>query len=167
MRSTGEVLGLASTFGEAFFKAQEATQTCLPTEGVVLMSVSNRNKDDLEEVARAFIDAGFSLMATDGTHNALTEAGIQSEKVFKAHEGRPNLIDHITNGTIAFVLNTPSSSTESMEDDSYIRKAAIKAHIPYVTTMAGGLATALGVKAVKEAADAEVKSLQEIHDAIQ
>ena len=167
MRSTGEVLGLASTFGEAFFKAQEATQTCLPTEGVVLMSVSNRNKDDLEEVARAFIDAGFSLMATDGTHNALTEAGIQSEKVFKAHEGRPNLIDHITNGTIALVLNTPSSSTESMEDDSYIRKAAIKAHIPYVTTMAGGLATALGVKAVKEAADAEVKSLQEIHDAIQ
>lgn len=167
MRSTGEVLGLASTFGEAFFKAQEATQTCLPTEGIVLMSISNRNKDDLEEVARAFIDAGFSLMATDGTHNALTKAGIQSEKVFKAHEGRPNLIDHITNGTIALVLNTPSSSTESMEDDSYIRKAAIKAHIPYVTTMAGGLATALGVKAVKEAADAEVKSLQEIHDAIQ
>ena len=105
-------------------------------------------------------------MATSGTHKALADAGIASDKVFKAHEGRPNLIDHIKNGDIALVLNTPSSSSDSMEDDSYIRKAAIKAHIPYVTTMAGGLATALGVKAAKEAHDLEVKSLQEIHAAI-
>lgn len=166
MRSTGEVLGLASSFGEAFFKAQEATQTVLPTEGTVLLSVNDRYKDDLAEVAQAFIDAGFSLMATKGTHDALSKVGIKSEEVYKANEGRPNLIDRIKNGDIALVLNTPSSNTESMEDDSYIRKTAIKAHIPYVTTMAGGLATALGVKAVKENPDTDIKSLQEIHAAI-
>ena len=166
MRSTGEVLGLASTFGEAFFKAQEATQTVLPTEGTVLMSINDRNKIDLVDVANGFVDAGFSIMATEGTHRALAQAGIESEKVNKAGEGRPDLIDRITNGEVAIVINTPSSSSESMEDDSYIRKAAIKAHVPYVTTMAGGKASALGIKAVNEGADDTVLSLQEIHAAI-
>ena len=166
MRSTGEVLGLASSFGEAFFKAQEATQTALPTEGTVLMSVNDRNKEDLPVVAEAFTNAGFKIMATGGTHEELAKLGIESEKVMKAHEGRPNLIDRITNGDVSLVLNTPSSNTESIEDDSYIRKAAIKAHVPYVTTMSAGLATALGIKAVNENPDGEVKSLQEIHAAI-
>ena len=166
MRSTGEVLGLASTFGEAFFKAQEATQTVLPTEGMVLMSINDRNKIDLVDVANSFVDAGFSIMATEGTHRALAQAGIESEKVNKAGEGRPDLIDRITNGEVAIVINTPSSSSESMEDDSYIRKAAIKAHVPYVTTMAGGKASALGIRAVNEGADDTVLSLQEIHAAI-
>lgn len=166
MRSTGEVLGLASTFGEAFFKAQEATQTVLPTEGTVLMSINDRNKIDLVDVANGFVDAGFSIMATEGTHRALAQAGIESEKVNKAGEGRPDLIDRITNGEVAIVINTPSSSSESMEDDSYIRKAAIKAHVPYVTTMAGGKASALGIRAVNEGADDTVLSLQEIHAAI-
>lgn len=163
MRSTGEVLGLAPSFGEAFFKSQEATQTVLPTEGTVLISVSNRDKEELPAVAQAFLDAGFTLATTQGTHDYLTEQGIDSELVKKSFEGHPNLIDLIEQGDIAMVINTPSTSAESAADDSYIRKTAIKAHIPYMTTMAAALASAQGIKAVKEADKPSVMSLQEIH----
>jgi len=166
MRSTGEVLGLADTFGEAFFKSQEATQTALPMGGTVLISVSDRDKAELNNVAQAFIDAGFDIMATGGTYTQLVDAGIPATKVFKAHEGRPNLIDVITNGEVDLVLNTPSSSTESAEDDSYIRKTAIKAHVPYMTTMAAGLASAEGIKTLRANGGSGVKSLQEIHQGI-
>ena len=166
MRSTGEVLGLAPTFGEAYVKAQEATQTPLPTEGVVLVSVNDREKKDVVPVAQAFVDAGFEIAATKGTFEVLEQAGIPAQLVKKAQEGRPNLIDHITNGNVALVLNTPSSNAESAQDDSYIRKAAIKAHIPYVTTMAAGLATAQGIKTLKEQGASPVLSLQEIHGRI-
>lgn len=163
MRSTGEVLGLAPSFGEAFFKSQEATQTVLPLEGTVLISVSNRDKEELPAVAQAFLDAGFTLATTQGTHDYLTEQGIDSELVKKSFEGHPNLIDMIEQGDIAMVINTPSTSAESAADDSYIRKTAIKAHIPYMTTMAAALASAQGIKAVKEADKPSVMSLQEIH----
>lgn len=163
MRSTGEVLGLAPSFGEAFFKSQEATQTVLPLEGTVLISVSNRDKEELPAVAQAFLDAGFTLATTQGTHDYLTEQGIESELVKKSFEGHPNLIDLIEQGDIAMVINTPSTSAESAADDSYIRKTAIKAHIPYMTTMAAALASAQGIKAVKEADKPSVMSLQEIH----
>ena len=163
MRSTGEVLGLAPSFGEAFFKSQEATQTVLPLEGTVLISVSNRDKEELPAVAQAFIDAGFRLATTQGTHDYLSEQGIESELVKKSFEGHPNLIDLIEQGDIAMVINTPSTSAESAADDSYIRKTAIKAHIPYMTTMAAALASAQGIKAVKETDKPSVMSLQEIH----
>lgn len=163
MRSTGEVLGLAPSFGEAFFKSQEATQTVLPLEGTVLISVSNRDKEELPAVAQAFLDAGFTLATTQGTHDYLTEQGIDSGLVKKSFEGHPNLIDLIEQGDIAMVINTPSTSAESAADDSYIRKTAIKAHIPYMTTMAAALASAQGIKAVKEADKPSVMSLQEIH----
>ncbi|MGI6220449.1 MAG: carbamoyl-phosphate synthase large subunit [Coriobacteriales bacterium] len=166
MRSTGEVLGLAPTFGEAFFKAQEATQTVLPTEGTVLISVSNRDKGELNELAQAFVDAGFKVVATAGTYAQLTAAGIPCEKVNKSFEGRPNLIDMLVNGDIDLVVNTPSASEESVTDDSYIRKTAIKAHVPYMTTVAAGLATALGIKTVKDSGGTEIRSLQEIHASI-
>lgn len=163
MRSTGEVLGLAPSFGEAFFKSQEATQTVLPLEGTVLISVSNRDKEELPAVAQAFLDAGFTLATTQGTHDYLAEQGIDSELVKKSFEGHPNLIDLIEQGDIAMVINTPSTSAESAADDSYIRKTAIKAHIPYMTTMAAALASAQGIKAVKGADKPSVMSLQEIH----
>ena len=166
MRSTGEVLGLAPSFGEAFFKAQEATQTVLPLEGTVLISVSNRDKPELNDLAQAFVDAGFKVVATEGTYKQLIEAGIPCEKVNKSYEGRPNLIDHITNGEIDMVVNTPSASNESVTDDSYIRKASIKAHVPYMTTMAAGYATALGIKTVKDGGGTPIRSLQEIHASI-
>lgn len=163
MRSTGEVLGLAPSFGEAFFKSQEATQTALPLEGAVLISVSNRDKEELPAVAQAFLDAGFTLATTQGTHDYLAGQGIESTLVKKSFEGHPNLIDLIEQGDIAMVINTPSTNAESAADDSYIRKTAIKAHIPYMTTMAAALASAQGIKAVKEADKPSVMSLQEIH----
>ena len=164
MRSTGEVLGLATSFGEAFFKAQEATQTVLPLGGKVLMSISNRDKIDLVETAQEFVKAGMDIVATKGTAAALAEAGIPAEVIMKAHEGRPNLIDLILNNQVDLVINTPSSSTESVHDDSAIRKAAIKMHIPYMTTMAAAKATALGIQAEQSIDEPEVHSLQEIHN---
>lgn len=167
MRSTGEVLGLASTVGEAFLKAQEATQTAIPSEGTVLMSVSDRDKDEAAKVAQAFVDAGFTVVATKGTCELLNEAGIKAEHINKLGEGRPNILDALANGEIAIVVNTPASSTESHEDDSYIRKSAIKNHVPYMTTLAAAYVTAMGVKESKENEGSGVRSLQEIHATIQ
>ena len=167
MRSTGEVLGLASTVGEAFLKAQEATQTAIPSEGTVLMSVSDRDKDDAAKVAQEFTDAGFAIVATKGTCELLNEAGIKAEHINKLGEGRPNILDALANGEIAIVVNTPASSTESHEDDSYIRKSAIKNHVPYMTTLAAAYVTAMGVKESKENEGSDVRSLQEIHATIQ
>ena len=166
MRSTGEVLGLASTVGEAFLKAQEATQTAIPSEGTVLMSVSDRDKDDAAKVAQEFTDAGFAIVATKGTCELLNEAGIKAEHINKLGEGRPNILDALANGEIAIVVNTPASSTESHEDDSYIRKAAIKNHVPYMTTLAAAYVTAMGVKESKTREGSDVRSLQEIHATI-
>ncbi|MBR3689759.1 MAG: carbamoyl-phosphate synthase large subunit, partial [Eggerthellaceae bacterium] len=163
MRSTGEVLGLASTFGEAFYKAQEATQTVLPLEGTVLISVSDLDKGDLIKVASAFHEVGFDIVATDGTCKMINEAGIPARRVLKAKEGRPNLLDHITNGEIDMIINTPSNTTASVRDDGYIRKAAIKAHVAYMTTMAAGYASALGIKEMQDNGNTGVKSLQAIH----
>ena len=160
MRSTGEVLGLASTVGEAFLKAQEATQTAIPSEGTVLMSVSDRDKDEAAKVAQAFVDAGFAVVATKGTCELLNEAGIKAEHINKLGEGRPNILDALANGEIAIVVNTPASSTESHEDDSYIRKSAIKNHVPYMTTLAAAYVTAMGVKESKENEGSGVRSLQ-------
>ena len=163
MRSTGEVLGLAPTFGEAFYKAQEATQTCLPLEGTVLISVSDLDKGDLVKVASAFHEVGFKILATDGTCKMINEAGIPAERVLKAKEGRPNLLDIITNGEVDMIINTPSTTTASVRDDGYIRKAAIKAHVAYMTTMAAGYASALGIKEMQQSDHSAVKSLQAIH----
>ena len=163
MRSTGEVLGLAKTFGEAFFKAQEATQTVLPKGGKVLVTVSNKDKDELPELARALKDAGFDIYATEGSAELIEAEGIAVERVKKLHEGRPNLVDLITNGEMDLVINTPAATGESAEDDSYIRKTAIKAHTPYFTTMAAALASAKGIKTVETSEEGSIASLQEIH----
>lgn len=163
MRSTGEVLGLAKTFGEAFFKAQEATQTVLPKGGKVLITVSNKDKDELPELAHALKDAGFDIYATEGSAELIEAEGIAVERVKKLHEGRPNLVDLITNGEMDLVINTPAATGESAEDDSYIRKTAIKAHTPYFTTMAAALASAKGIKTVETSEESGIASLQEIH----
>ena len=162
MRSTGEVLGLASDFGEAFFKAQEATQSKLPTEGTVLISVNSADKAELPEVAKAFHECGFKLLATGRTYETIIANGIPAEKVFKIQESRPNVADVIMNGQVQLVINTPVGK-ERVFDDSYIRKTAIKKKVPYMTTMAAAKATAEGIKAVKTKGQIEVSSLQEIH----
>ena len=166
MRSTGEVLGLSSSFGEAFYKAQEATQTSLPLSGTVLISVSRKDKPEVKALAEAFHKAGFSLIATTGTAALIREAGIPVELVKKLSEGRPNILDLITNGKIQMIVNTPVGK-DSANDDSYLRKAAIKGKIPYITTMAAGFATAEGILYVKEHGRGEVHSLQALHGMIQ
>ena len=162
MRSTGEVLGISPSFGEAYYKAQEATQTRLPSEGTVLLSVCDRDKPELEEIARAFNELGFRILATGKSYELIKNAGIPAEKIFKLYEGRPNIADQIANGEIQLIINTPAGKT-SVHDDSYIRKAAIKHRIPYITTMAAAKASAEGIKAIKQNTHFGVKSLQAHH----
>ncbi|MBD5460159.1 MAG: carbamoyl-phosphate synthase large subunit [Lachnospiraceae bacterium] len=165
MRSTGEVLGLSASIGEAFFKAQEATQTRLPLGGTVLISVNRRDKAEVVEVGRAFHEAGFRILATENTCMLLREAGIPAAPVKKLYEGRPNVLDLITNGDIDLIINSPVGD-ESVHDDSYLRKAAIKAKIPYMTTIAAARATVEGILYVQKAGNGEVHSLQKLHGQI-
>ena len=165
MRSTGEVLGLSRTYGEAFFKAQEAIQSRLPLEGTVLISVNRKDKEEVVEVAKGFAEDGFRIVATGGTYDLITAAGIPATKVKKLYEGRPNVADMITNGEIELIVNSPVGK-DSVNDDSYLRKAAIKAKVPYITTIAAARATAEGIHYVKSHKGSELKSLQELHSEI-
>jgi carbamoyl-phosphate synthase large subunit len=164
MRSTGEVLGMADSFGLAFYKAQEAAQQLLPSEGNVLITVSERDRPAVLEVAREFDNLGFKIKSTIGTHTFLSEHDIQSELILKMHEGRPNIVDGIKNQEIQLVINTPSGKL-SKYDDSYIRKAAIQYKVPYITTLAAALAAARGIAAYRQGKDS-VRSLQEYHAGI-
>jgi len=164
MRSTGEVLGIANTFGQAFFKAQLAAKQILPTEGTVLITVSSEDRNGLENLARQFTQQGFSILATQGTHEFLTEKGIPSTMVLKMHEGRPNIGDAIMNGETQLIINTPSGKL-SQYDDSYIRKAAIKYKVAYITTLAAATAAIKGIEEYRHY-DSGVKSLQSYHAAI-
>ena len=165
MRSTGEVLGLSRTYGEAFFKAQEAIQSRLPLEGTVLISVNRKDKEEVVEVAKGFAEDGFRIVATGGTYDLITAAGIPATKVKKLYEGRPNVADMITNGEIQLIVNSPVGK-DSVNDDSYLRKAAIKAKVPYITTIAAARATVEGIHYVKSHRGSELKSLQELHSEI-
>ncbi len=161
MRSTGEVLGMAESFGLAFYKAEEAAQQMLPSEGTVLITVSKNDRPAVLEVAKEFDRLGFKIKATNGTHQFLAEHGIPSEQILKMHEGRPNIVDGIKNKEIQLVINTPSGKL-SQYDDSYIRKAAIKYKIPYITTLAAAIAAAKGINAYRRG-KGNVRSLQSYH----
>jgi len=164
MRSTGEVLGLADSFGLAFSKAQEATQQPLPSKGTVLITVADPDKPAIVNTAKAFADCGFEIMATEGTYKLMTEKGINAQRIFKMHEGRPNIIDAIKNNQIQLIVNTPVGK-HGQHDDSYIRKAAIKYKIPYITTTTAAAATAKGI-AARRGKETTVKSLQSYHATI-
>jgi len=161
MRSTGEVLGMADNAGLAFYKAQEAAGQALPMEGAVLITVTDPDKPGVIEVARRFVELGFAVKATKGTQRYLSEHGIQAQPIMKMHEGRPNITDAIKNREIQLVINTPGGKL-SATDDSYIRKAAIKCKVPYITTIAAAIAAAKGIAACRQGRG-EVKSLQEYH----
>ena len=165
MRSTGEVLGLSRFYGEAFFKAQEATQTKLPLEGTVLITVNDKDKDEVVDLARDFADTGFKILASKHTGKLIQDAGIEVEIVNKLQEGRPNILDLITNGKIDLIVNTPIGKDRNV-DDSYLRKAAIKKKVPYMTTMAAAKATISGIQSLKKPGCGEVRSLQELHSEI-
>ncbi|MFH1595079.1 MAG: carbamoyl-phosphate synthase large subunit [Pseudomonadota bacterium] len=161
MRSTGEVLGMADSFGLAFYKAQEAAKQTLPCEGTVLITVSEKDRPAVLEVARQFADLGFKIKATKGTHGFLGEQGIASELILKMHEGRPHIVDGIKSQEIQLIVNTPSGKL-SKHDDSYIRKSAIKYKIPYITTLSGALAAARGIAEFRRERG-KVRSLQSYH----
>ncbi|WP_291862452.1 carbamoyl-phosphate synthase large subunit [Marinilabilia sp.] len=161
MRSTGEVLGLADNYGMAFFKSQEATKSGLPVEGNVLITIGNRDKDKIVEVAQNFHNMNFGILATKGTAAFLNKNGIESKVIKKVHEGRPNIVDAIKNEEIQLVINTPEGK-ESEYDDSYIRKNAIKFNIPYITTTSAALAATEGIRE-RLKGEYKVKSLQEYH----
>jgi carbamoyl-phosphate synthase large subunit len=161
MRSTGEVLGLAESFGLAFYKSQEATQVALPIEGTVLITVADRDKPSVLEPARLFRDLKFNIRSTNGTQRFLQERGIGAVQIRKLGYGRPDIVDAIKNGEIQLVINTPHGK-ESQEDDSYIRKAAIRYKVPYITTTAAALAAARGI-AARRKGNTRVKALQAYH----
>ena len=166
MRSTGEVLGLARDPGAAFFKAEEAASSKLPTEGAVLISVNNSDKPEVAEIAKSFYDDGFKIYATGKTYELISEAGIPAEHALKDYEGRPNVSDLIINGKVDLVINTPAGK-QSVHSDSYVRKNAIKAKVPYITTIAAARAAAEGIHYVKAHDNGEVKSLQSWHGEIE
>ncbi|MFC2005954.1 carbamoyl-phosphate synthase large subunit [Chloroflexota bacterium] len=161
MRSTGEVLGIADSFGLAFFKAEEAAQQLLPTKGTVLITVSVRDRPAVLEVARQFRELDFKIKATQGTHQFLASHGIKSDLILKMHEGRPNIVDAIKNGEIQLVINTPSGKL-SQYDDSYIRKAAIQYKVSYITTLAAATAASKGIAAYNQGKTV-ARSLQSYH----
>jgi len=164
MRSTGEVLGLADTYGLAFFKAQEATQQALPLEGTVLITVADAEKAGVVGAARILKDLGFRIIATKGTHEYLASNGVESQPILKLHEGRPNVVDEIKNNGVQLIINTPAGR-RSQHDDSYIRKSAIRFKIPYITTATAAVATAKGI-AARKGSDVGVRSLQEYHSSV-
>lgn len=164
MRSTGEVLGMGSSFGLAFYKAQEAAKQRLPLEGTVLVTVAERDRSAVLEAAREFAGLGFTLKATEGTQVFLAQNGVDAEPILKLHEGRPNIEDAIKNGEIQLVVNTPAGKA-SESDDSYIRKAAIKYGVPYITTTAAARAAARGIGEYRSSREA-VRSLQSYHAGI-
>jgi len=161
MRSTGEVLGLANSFGLAFYKAEEAAQSVLPAEGTVLITVVKEDKGGILSVAKKFQELGFRILATKGTQQYLADHGIEAQAILKMHEGRPNIVDSIKNGEIQLIINSPSGRT-SAYDDSYIRKAAIKYKVSYITTIAAADAAVKGITAFRKG-HGRAKSLQSYH----
>lgn len=162
MRSTGEVLGLSPSYGEAFLKAQEGVGSKLPMSGKVLISVNRKDKAEIVDVAKAFHETGFEIVATGNTYELITEAGVPAEKINKLSEGRPNVLDAITNGDFDLIINSPVGK-DSINDDSYLRKAAIKTRTPYMTTVAAARAAVEGISYLKKHESCDIKSIQSLH----
>jgi carbamoyl-phosphate synthase large subunit len=161
MKSTGEVMGVADNFGEAFAKAQLATGQTLPTSGTVFISVTDHDKPQVAEVGRRFADLGFKLVATGGTADVLENAGLSTDRVYKVKEGRPNVVDLIKGEKIQLVINTPHG-LEPWFDEQAIRRAAVMHHIPTITTLAAARAAAEGIAALQRG-EVRVRALQHLH----
>lgn len=161
MKSTGEVLGLADSFGVAFYKSQEAAGGKLPHSGNIFISVNDKDKPYIIEVAKKLKELGFNIVATKGTAKYLKDNKIDVVETLKFHEGRPNIVDEMSNRKIQMVINTPAGR-ESKYDDSYIRKTAIRLKIPYITTIAAAKAAVEGIYAVKKFG-IDVKALQDYY----
>jgi carbamoyl-phosphate synthase large subunit len=163
MKSTGEVMGVAATFGEAFAKAQLSAGQVLPTGGTLFLSVNDHDKTAAIELARRYVHLGFKIVATEGTASALESAGLKAERVFKVKEGRPNVVDLIKGGRIQLIINTPRGQ-DTFFDEKAIRRAAVTARIPTITTLAAAQAAAEGIAAMQKHTTT-VFALQQLHEA--
>ncbi len=163
MKSTGEVMGVAATFGEAFAKAQLSAGQILPTGGTVFFSVNDHDKPAAVELARRYVHLGFKIVATEGTANVLEGAGLTVERVFKVKEGRPNVVDLIKGDRIQLIVNTPRGQ-DAFFDEKAIRRAAVLKRIPTITTIAAAQAAAEGIAAVQKH-HTTVYALQNLHAA--
>jgi carbamoyl-phosphate synthase large subunit len=161
MRSTGEVMGIADTFGSAFAKAQLAADNALPSSGTIMITVNNSDKPRVTPLARRFHEMGFALVATEGTARHLQMEGIPATRIYKVHEGRPHALDLIVNGEVQLLINTPEGK-HAQRDDYTIRQAAIAHHVPYTTTLSAASAACDALLATRTR-DATVRSLQEWH----
>jgi len=161
MKSTGEVMGVADNFGEAFAKAQTAAGQRLPVQGMVFISVTDHDKPQVAEVARKFVDMGFKLVATSGTADVIEEAGMPCERVYKVKEGRPNVVDLIKGERIHLIINTPQGP-DPFFDEKAIRRAAVNARIPTITTLSAARAAAEGIAALQRG-EINVRALQQLH----
>src|SRR3984893_5564275 len=161
MKSTGEVMGVADNFGEAFAKAQLAAGQKLPTQGAIFISVTDHDKRHVAQVARKFVDMGFKLVATAGTADVIETAGMNVERVYKVKEGRPNVVDFIKGQRIQLIINTPTG-LEPWFDEKAIRRAAVTARIPTITTLAAARAAAEGIAALQRG-EVRVHALQHLH----
>jgi len=156
---------MAESFGLAFYKAQEATQGTLPTKGTVLMTIADKDQGPaVVEVAKSFKSLNFNIKATEGTQKFLAKHGIQAELSYKIREQRPHIADEVMNGDIHLLINTPMGKA-SKTDDSYIRKAAIRYKVPYITTISAALAAAKGIAEIGKKKP-DVASLQSYHAGI-
>ena len=163
MKSTGEVMGVAASFGEAFAKAQLSAGQLLPSGGTVFLSVNDADKGSAVELAQRFVGLGFKLVATEGTANALEKAGLIVERVFKVKEGRPNVVDLIKGDRIQLIVNTPHGQ-DPFFDEKAIRRAAVLARIPTITTIAAAQAAVEGIASTQRK-QITVNALQELHEA--
>jgi carbamoyl-phosphate synthase large subunit len=161
MKSTGEVMGVGDSFGEAFAKAQLSAGQTLPTSGTVFISIADRDKADLADVGRRFVELGFNIVATHGTANVLENAGLPVERVYKVKEGRPNVVDFIKGDRIQLVINTPQGQ-DPWFDEQAIRRAAVTQRIPTLTTIAAARAAAEGIAALQRG-QISVRVLQHLH----
>ena len=161
MKSTGEVMGISDSFGESYAKAQSAAKNDLPREGKVFISLCDLDKEFAPQIAKGLVNEGFTIVATGGTYQAIVDGGIECEKVLKISEGRPNVVDLLTNGEIALAVNTSDGKESSKEDGKSIRRSVLKMNIPYVTTAAGALACVEAMKELRKKDGLSPKSIQE------
>ena len=162
MKSTGEVMGISMNFGESYYKAEMAAGDSLPKKGTIFLSINSKSKQELLEEMRLLYKNGFHLVATEGTAEYLNKNGIECERVFKVSEGRPNIIDMVKNKGIDLIVNTPTGKITRY--DAYtIRQAAVRYHIPIMTTVAAAKAAVRGILEVKSRGELSVKSIQEYH----
>ncbi|MGE3593086.1 MAG: carbamoyl-phosphate synthase large subunit [Arcobacter sp.] len=161
MKSTGEVMGISDNFGMAFAKSQSAAKNNLPKEGKVFISLCDLDKEFAPSIAKGLTENGFTIVATGGTYKIIAESGVDCEKVLKVSEGRPNIIDLLTNGDISMAINTSEAKESSKDDGKEIRRSVLRMNVPYFTTVAAANAAVEAIKVLKTNDVSTPKSIQE------